>query len=1109
MSNFTEKQLTVIRHDDGNMVVSASAGSGKTSVMIERLIRLIVEGKVEVKQILAVTFTRMAAKEMRDRLEKAIVAKLKEGKLKDEKFAEMLKKQLSDLPLASISTIDSFLNTLIRKYFYLAGVDPSFTIIAEAEETAVKNSAIKEVFEKLYEADNADIKKLLNVFIKKRKDDALKKIILSVYDFVESETDAESYYRKALNNYTEEGLKNIDNRLIARFIQSLDGLLPQIISLKFQADADDLQSVANYLLSLSEVIENAKRLRTVKALQEVSAFSLSRPRIKKTLIIYEDFAGFYASFKKIQEDIDAFFYADFDDRLADLQNPREILESIIRIVKAFKEEYSAQKRDINALDYADLSHIGYKLLQNEEVLGDVRETYKFIFVDEYQDTNGIQESIFTLLENGNLFVVGDVKQSIYGFRGCVSDNFSARIESARREKNHVELDSNFRSTKTVVDTVNNVFSFSMTQSVTGENYSLHPMIYGNLYGDYNGDAELFYCDYKQEKALLDIGLYGVEKHLKVKKAEKINYEKLIVHAVKKALKQEIVTFDENKKPIKRLVSYGDIAVLSRTVATGVDKVVKELESAGIPTVSENKRSIESYPEIQLIINVLKCVLAPDEDIPLATALLSPIGGLTEADLKTVKERFPSVPFNQAVIKYRLQGDEVSQKIDEFYSYLKRIRLFSTFEGVSELLRRIIREKSLDAYFLRSAGGEYKLDRINAFVAAGERNGPKFLEDFMENLDDALENMTVPSTGGAGAVNVMSMHASKGLEFPVVIVTGVNRDWNSTDTKDEVSLSRSAGIGVKVYDEETKRSRNGFVKDYVAMVKRDDNLKEELRLLYVALTRAKCILYVVSKTAPDDNYNKDIFSSKRQIDLFLKRHIKCTEVPVSELIYETDREDRREFILQQYDESLKNKIAEYINYTYPYENDTTLSLKRTVTEIASSGIDKEKEEEFKPIFSSSDAVTGTVYHKFLELVDFDKIDDNGLIDRLFAENFTEEEKNLIDLSSIKRILNLNIFSEIKGYKLYKEQPFIVSLPPDMANENGTEDLLLQGVIDLLCVKEDKAVIIDYKHSGKSPDKLKETYSEQLDLYAYAAEKALGVKVVKKALVNLKSAEVIEF
>ena len=1104
MSKFTEKQLAVISHDYGNMVVSASAGSGKTSVMIERLIRLIVEGKAEVKQILAVTFTRMAAQEMRERLEKAIVAKLKEGK-----NTEMLKKQLGDLPSASISTIDSFLNSLIKKYFYLVGVDPSFTIIAEAEESAVKSFALKEVFENLYETDDPDVKKLLSVFIKKRKDDVLKKTILSVYDFAESETDDEEYYRKALYNYTENGLKTIDNRLIARFIQSLNRLLPQIISLDCQAKADNLPAVTNYLASVAEIIENAKRLRTIESLKEVSAFSLTRPKLRKTLLIYDDFAQFFADFKTIQNEIAEFFYADFDDRLSDLNTPREILESIIRIVKAFKEEYSAQKKDINALDYSDLSHIGYKLLNNEEVLNDVKETYKFIFVDEYQDTNGIQESIFKLLENENLFVVGDVKQSIYGFRGCVSDNFAARIKNAATEKSHVELDSNFRSAKAVVETVNNVFSFAMTQSTMGEDYSLHPMIYGNLYGEYRGASELFYCNYKSEKPLLDIGVYSVEKHLEAEKNEKINYEKLIVHAVKKALEQEITVFDENKKPVKRLAGYGDIAVLSRTVKTGVDRIVKELEAAGIPTVSENERSIESYPEIQLIINILKCVLAPDEDIPLATALLSPVGGLTDADLKTVKEASFNVDFNQAVLNYRLKGDEIAKKIDDFYSYLGRIRLFSTFEGVSDLLRRIVREKSLDVYFSGRPGGEYKLDRINAFIAAGETNGKRFLEDFMENLDDAIADMTVPSTGGVNAVSVMSMHASKGLEFPVVIVTGVNRDWNSMDQREEVSLSRSAGIGVKIYDENTKKARNSAVKDYVSLIKRDDNLKEELRLLYVALSRAKCLLYVVSKTKPDDDYNKDIFRAKRQIDLFLERHIKCTEIPVSELVSETEKEERRSFILQPHDEALKEKIAEYVNFVYPYEKDTTLSLKRTVTEIVTSPINADAEENtYMPIFSSSDALTGTAYHKFLELIDFDKIDDNGLIDRLFDEKFTAEERSLIDVSQIRRILGLKIFSEIKGYKTYKEQPFIVSLPPLFAGESGTEDLLLQGVIDLLCVKDDEAIIIDYKHSGKSLTKLKETYSKQLDLYAYAVEKALGKKVVKKVLVNVKSAEETE-
>lgn len=1108
MSKFTEKQLAVINHDNGNMVVSASAGSGKTSVMIERLIRLILEGKVRVKEILAVTFTKKASTEMRERLEKAISERMKEGK-----NVEMLKAQLKDIPTASISTIDSFLNTLIRKYFYLAGVDPSFTIVAEAEETALKNSAMKEVFDRLYEKDDEDLKKLLSVFIRKRKDDFLKKAVLSVYDFSESETDSSAFYEKALYNYTEEGLKNIDNRLIARFLDKLSSLSAYMTELIYKAKEQNAKSAVDYLYALYPVLENARRLKTVSALKEVSSFSLNRPRLKKTDVIYDDFTCFFDNYKAIKAEIDKFFYADFETRLSDLSEPRSVLESLIKVVEAFKEEYSEQKRDVCALDYSDLSHVGYALLKNEEVLKDVKDTYKFIFVDEYQDTNGIQESIFKLLENGNLFVVGDVKQSIYGFRGCVSDNFSERIAKAKSQNLHVELDANFRSAKAVIDVVNNVFSFAMTERTMGENYSEHPMVYGNLFGDYNGVAELLYCNYKAEKTTLDLGVYGVEKHLKLQNSQKIGYEKLIVHAVKKACGQEIVVYNDKKEPVRRHPSFGDIAVLSRTVASGVDKVVKELEAAGIPTVSENKRSIETYPEIKLIINLLRCIVSPDDDVSLATALLSPVGGLSETELKTVKDAFSSDSFNVAVKKYRLKGDGISAKIDDFYTYLGRLRLFSTFEGVPTLLRRIIREKALDVYFSATPGGEYKLERINAFIEQGSSGGnERFIEDFLDNLDDMLADMTVPSTGGVNAVNVMSMHASKGLEFPVVIVTGVNRDWNLFDSKEEISLSRSSGIGIKTYDKATKKSKNGVVKDFVALSKRDDNLKEELRLLYVALSRAKCVLYVVSKTAPDDNYNKDVTGAKKQIDLFLKRHLKCTEIPVSELLEETERAERRKFILQKSDEAFKEKILKYLNYSYPFEKDTTLSLKRTVTAIAKSYATCDEEPEpddfVKPVFDSSDTLTGTAYHKFLQLIDFDKIDDNGLIDRLLIENFTEEERSLVDVESVKRILSLDIFSEIKDYKLYKEQPFIVSLPPALAGETGTEDILLQGVIDLLCIKGDQAVIVDYKHSGKSKVELRETYRKQLDLYAYATEKSLSKKVVKKVLVNLKTAEQTE-
>lgn len=1105
---FTDKQLAAINHNDGNIVVSASAGSGKTKVMVERLIRLISEDRADVKDILAVTFTKLAAGEIKERLGKALIGRIREGK-----DIKRLKKQLSDLPMASISTIDSFLNSLLRKYFYLADVDPSFSIVADAEEITLKNSAISEVFERLYDANDEDLNNLLNVFLKKRNDENLKKIILGLYGFLESETDGDLFLRNAADAYTEEGLKTIDNRLIGRFVEKIGLYSDDIDELINRASSLQIVKYVTFLSLLKRYVCDVLGNKDLDGLLKFASFKEKRPVIQPKdddakRELQNDVKDLCDSFKKISEDISKFFYADFNDRVKDLQGPARIMKSLIKVVGLFREEYSLQKREKNVLDYSDVSHVAYKLLQTDEVKEDLKASYKYIFVDEYQDTNGIQESIFRLLENNNLFLVGDVKQSIYGFRGCFSENFSARIDESQSQGAHIELDANFRSSKAVVDTVNKIFADTMTKKTMGFDYKKSPMVYGELYGDYAGETKLFYYSGDEEKDKLDVGVYSIEKHLAHEQKQKINYEKLVVYAVKQARGMQIYDLKKNEL---RSATYEDIAVLNRTVKSGVDKVVKELEAAGIPTVSENKRSIETYPEIQLLVNILECLVMPDNDIALAATLKSSIGNLSDLELKKIRDNCPSGSFYQAAVKYSQTDDSTGKKIAEFFAYLRRIRLLSAFEGVPTLLRRIMREKSLTAQFIGSEGGEYKLGRIEVFISQGYKGSKEmFVDEFLENISDALSSMTAPSVGGGEAVSVISMHGSKGLEFPIVIVAGVDRNWNAIDSREEISLSRNVGVGLKVYDENTKVAKNSVVKEYVGLLKREENLKEELRLLYVALTRAQSALYVVAKKAPQEQMKKDIFECKKQLDLMCLKHFDCEEVYFSDLAYCGETKEKRPLVLPQSNETAEKEIKKYLDFSYPYKDDTLLSVKRTVTEISKSAPEKDfsETEYVKPIFSGSDVETGNAYHKFLELLDFSKINDNGLIDRLFDENFTEDEKNIIDIEKVKRILELGIFEEIKDYKLYKEQPFIVTIPPSFAGESGEENLLLQGVIDLLCVNGDQTIIVDYKHSNKKKEDLVNTYRKQLELYRYAVEKALNKKVVKKVLVNLMRVEQIE-
>ena len=1105
MANFTPEQQKVICHDQGNIVVSASAGSGKTSVMIERLIRLISEDKASVKNILAVTFTRLAAGEMREKLANALIEKIQDGK-----DVERMRKELNDLPFATISTIDSFLNTLVSKYFYLVGVDSHYAIVGEADAKALKALSINEVFERLYDEDDSDLNLLLRSFLHKRSDGKLRELVLSIYTACESQLDYDSFLNACLDNYTTTGHKNAENRLIDQLFEEVYQINDSLKQLYLLAKAAKSEKFITYLGGIVAGIESCE-----KSPRAIKLFKDSIPdKPKKTAKDTEDVIEISEQITKEMDQLKktikrgyTYFEDDDDIRLERTLKTRPLLEALVRLVRLFTEEYSKQKREQNLLDYSDLSRLAYKILQNKEVIADIHNTYKYIFVDEYQDTNGIQEAIFRLLEQNNLFIVGDIKQSIYGFRGCDSDIFANRISEAEKGDFHVGLDANFRSAKAVVNAVNKVFSQVMTQKTMGLDYALTPMVYGNLYGDYLGEAEIFTFE-KGEKVVdkLD-GIYSVEKHLNKQKSITAKSEVLTRYLVQKSVNKPIYDI-KTKQTVP--AKYGDITILTRNNKGIADRIAKELDTAGIPVVTESKRSIGDYPEIQLIINILKCIYSPEDDIALATTLKSPLGGFSDKDLLSIRQNATTVSFYEAANKAATAATELGTRLIEFFDKLAKLRLLSKFEGVPSILNRIMADGVFEGKMLSMRGGEMKIKRIQRFIQECFKGDSEIsISEFLASCDELLSQMTLSSGGGDDAVKIMSMHASKGLEFPICIIAGFNEKWNKRDFEEPVILDKNAGLGLKYYDFDTKAQYSTAIMEIVKLEKSKANLKDELRLIYVALTRAKCVLYLVPSKPLSKTHERITARTSSHLNLFAQTDMGYCELS-QDAISHSNKQADRQLLISGAKESDVEVIKKYANFEYGFKDDTKLSLKKSVTEsIKDNKFENAPIALEKPVVTfASDTETGTIYHKALELFDFAKISDNGYIDRLLSENFTAKELEKLSKENLNNILKLDVFNALKGFKLYKEQPFIVHVPSEMVGEVGQEEVLLQGVIDLLAINGDKAYIIDYKHSGASAKTLKERYSKQLDLYAYAVEKVLKLKVEKRIIVNIMRLEQVE-
>ncbi|MBO5714246.1 MAG: UvrD-helicase domain-containing protein, partial [Clostridia bacterium] len=480
MPELRKEQLDIINHQSGDILVSASAGSGKTFVMIKRLIRLITEGHARVDQILAVTFTEAAATEMKERLKTALIEKIEQGRVD-------LAEQLNDVSSADISTLHSFCSRLIRKYFYVCELSPDFKIADATESQILKDKAVAMLMRSRYTENSLEFNEFLTKFIKKRSDKTLRETIQTLYEYANVEANPQKVYELHRKFYTVDGYNKLCGDYKAIIDKQLNKYKVEVTKIHTAFKNFGLTKSAEFCVCLLDDLNKAINTDVygLKAFENYSQRLSFESKLqgeplelkeKATLIrdqLKKLFAGFCKGITTKEQD---------QSRLSDVLSTTEYL---VGMVKEYGEIYSKLKAEENLLDFNDLEHYAYKVLQEDGVKKDVREHYKYVFVDEYQDTNGVQEEIINAVSNDNLFMVGDVKQSIYGFRGCNPDIFSGKMKNMQLSgKKTTQLNCNFRSADNVLDKVNEIFSYCMKEDNFGEDYSLNSTLKsGGFYGE--------------------------------------------------------------------------------------------------------------------------------------------------------------------------------------------------------------------------------------------------------------------------------------------------------------------------------------------------------------------------------------------------------------------------------------------------------------------------------------------------------------------------------------------------------------------------------------------------------------------------------------------------
>lgn len=1092
-STLTNEQKAAVTHGDGNIIVSASAGSGKTHVIITRIIRLITELGVSVNEILAVTFTNLAASEMKEKLKNAIINQI------NETGDERLKKELEEVSSSDISTVHSFCLNLLKKYFYVLELDATFGVCDDSKSKRLKAQAMDNVFERLYEEENQIFLRAVETFSRGRNDNGLRKAVSDFAAFVESEENLDEFCNK-LNKTYANASDIIDEIFIDYYGKRFKNLLIKVEKIKpsFYGVEKRTKQIDEFI----KVLNAALNATTLKALYN----AVNVPKIDKAPAKDDEskiLKGYHDVFDDLVKQIISCLPNGGDNVLDGVDDSYDNLQSLIFTYKNYYDEFSKLKREENVVDFSDLEHFTLKLLRNNEVLNEVKGKYKYVFIDEYQDVNEVQEKIISLICNDNGFMVGDSKQSIYAFRGCNPAHFINKNESYKRGSGtSVSLDRNFRSAESIINVVNNVFSRVMTYEFGSHAYKNNKMVFGGDYKNYKGKAvyDVIVQDVEKEEKKAVSGVYSVINDVGVKKEDSGSEEKLVLKLINDAIGKDY--YDVKEKKYKKL-TYGDIVILIRSISGLGESVITTLINNGVPVSAETKNSIGDYPEIKSLVNFIKLITCARQDVPLANTLLE-FFNFDEEELAVIRERGDKYSdfFDCAVFVRDNYQDEIALKLKNFFAYLDKIRIISEFATAAEVLNRIIFDTGYDAKITASGLGDVKMRRIERFIAASSEGGTSLsVYEFSTNLEEILKDVTVSEAAGDNTVKIMTMHASKGLEFPYVIICGARKAFNMTDAAGFYLKDRKYGLVTKTLNRKEKTvSKNAL---HTAFGKKitEQSVIEEIRIFYVALTRAKCELHVITDESLFDADKPYVGDIKKYCDLLDESDAEIVTHKESDLSI-CGEIDGVKVAGKEVDAKLTELIKRNIDLTYKYDNDTLLPVKSSVSEINSANAE---EEYYKTasIYGESDAEKGTAYHKALELIDFYGDLDNQMRVLIKNDAFTSRELSLIDVEKIRNILEIDVFSLIKDYTLYKEQKFCQFVTPSEVGYNyDNAQILVQGVVDLIAVKDGEAILIDYKLSKIVNEKdLIEKYEKQMRLYKSAIENCLKLTVKSVYLVNI--------
>ena len=1173
---WTEEQQKVIDTRDRNILVSAAAGSGKTAVLVARILALVTDPAhpVDIDRLLIVTFTNAAAGEMRQRIRDALEARAEEAPENAH-----LQRQLVLIHNAQITTIHSFCLQVLRSHFHMIGLDPGFRIADEGEMLLLRQDVLKETLEEAYElgagevhtTETEEFRQLLEQLAPGKDDQAVQNALLQVYQFSLGQPWPDEWLAGCRMAYCRPDKEETppepdwvrfvvkDTKRVLADVR--EGILYAITLCQAEHGPYMYEKAMQDDLAMVEALQAADSYRELAKAFAVSG-TYTRLSTKKDESVSkeqkEQVQELRAGIKDALASVRVQYFYDRPEALEEtFYASGVVVRALTRLVERFMEKLTEKKREKNVLDFSDLEHLALEILVVHDETGiqaspaalEYAEQFEEIMIDEYQDSNLVQELILNSVAGrgrgeANRFMVGDVKQSIYRFRLACPELFLEKYQTYRELENacRIDLHKNFRSRSEVLDGVNEIFRQIMTENLGGIVYDKDAMLYpGAVFAPDSGEARRL-----PEFLLLD--------------PEDQDKQEAEARLVGMQIQQMVGSFPvwDAKRSAYRPMAYRDIVILLRTVSGWAETFGEVLSDMGIPCFTGSQKGYFSAVEVRTVLAYLEVLDNPVQDIPLAAVMRSPIGGFSDEALAKLRSASEERRFYDCCIAYRDNGEDAALRLalDTFFRQMEYFREKAAYTPIHLLLWEILDVTGYGAYAAALPAGRQRkanLDMLVEKAIAYEATSYRGLYHFIRYIE-SLKRYEVDygeaslGTESDDTVRIMSIHKSKGLEFPVVFVSGLGKQFNETELRGRLALHSSFGIGCDYVDTTLRLRQPSLLKKVIQKTSALENLGEELRILYVAMTRAKEKL-ILTGAVPNASQKLEAWQTlnvrametlsystltkaSSYLDWVLPALLQHSgkdcfllRVLSAEDLLEESKEAKASDLWRvlehpKEEPEARRYLERVFSAEYPYEQEQAISGKVSVTELKKQTQLPEEHEglELYPVKESKGTVPrfraaettmpgsmrGTIYHTFMENLDFHKKDvlETQLEEWIKCGKMTRDEAAAVRISDIRRFLESDIGLRMEraeeGGRLHREQPFVLGVPAHEIRScwQSEELVLVQGIIDAWFEEDDGIVIVDYKTDRvRTMQTLAGRYHIQLEAYAKAVARLTG-KTVKE-------------